>query len=147
MAMEGLGRLFNVVPIAAGVLVSMKNAAGITFVCSATTDPETFTVKTADTYDGSVTALTAITRYYTNTSQAGGAQWADSGDITAVDDVVVAAGDTVAFYIDAADLPAGAEYIEVAVTGSGTGVAAAITHDLLMERDPANLPALAGSTS
>jgi hypothetical protein len=145
--MEGLGRLFNVVPIAAGTLISLKDAAGITFVCSATTDPETFTLNSAATYNGSTSTLTSITRYYTNTSQSGGAQWTDSGDISAVDNVVVAAGDTVAFYVDASDLPAGAEYVEVAVTGSGTGVALAITGDLLTQRTPANLRALSGSTS
>ena len=145
--MEGLGRLFNRVPVAAGTLISLKDAAGVTFECVATTDPETFTVSSAATYNGSTTTLTAITRYYTNTSQSGAGQWSDSGDITAVDNVVVAAGSVSEFYIDASDLPAGAEYVVVAATGSGTGTVSATTHDLLTQRAPANLRALSGASS
>jgi hypothetical protein len=138
--MEGLGRLFNVVPIAAGTLISLKDASGITFVC---TGNDTFTVKSASAYNGSPTALTAITRYYTNTSTAGAAVWVDSGDVTAVSAVTIASG-AVAFYIDSSDLPAGADYVEVTVAASGL-VSALL--DPLVQRDPANLRVLSGSTS
>jgi hypothetical protein len=139
--MEGLGRLFNVVPIAAGTLISLKDSAGITFVC---TGNDTFTVKSAASYNGSVTALTAITRYYKCTSTAGAAAWTDSGDVTAVNNVAITSG-ALAFYIDAGDLPAGADYVEVTVAASG--LVAAILHDLNVQRQPANLRVLSGSTS
>ncbi len=138
---EGLGRLFNVVPIAAGTLISLKDAAGVTFVC---TGNDTFTVKSAATYNGSATNLTAITRYYSNTSTASAAAWTDSGDVAAVASVTIASG-AVAFYIGADDLPAGAEYVEVTVGASG--LVAAIVHDLLVQRTPKNLRILSGSSS
>lgn len=139
--MEGLGRLFNVVPIAAGTLISLKDSAGITFVC---TGADTFTVKSAATYNGSPTALTAISRYYSNTSTAGAAAWTDSGDVSPVSAVTIASG-AVCFYIDASDLPAAAEYVEVTVGASG--LVAAILHDLNVQRQPKNLRVLSGSTS
>lgn len=144
--MEGLGRLFNVVPIAAGVLIPVKDAAGITFVCTATTAAETFTVNSAATYNGTATPLAAIARYYENTATNGSAAWTDSGDITPVSDVVVASG-SLAFYIDESDLPAGAEYVEVAVTGTGVGTVVAIVHDLKVQRTPSNLRVLSGASS
>jgi hypothetical protein len=138
---EGLGRLFNVVPIAAGTLISVKDAAGVTFVC---TGNDTFTLKSAATYNGSATALTAITRYYKCTSTAGAAAWTDSGDVTAVSAVTISSG-AVAFYVDSSDLPAAAEYLEVTVAASG--LVAAITHDLLPQRNPKSLRQLSGSSS
>jgi hypothetical protein len=137
--MESLGR-FNDVPIAAGVLISMKDASGITFTC---TGADTFTVKSAPTYNGSVTALPAIGRYYSNTSTNGSAAWTDSGDITPVSAVTIASG-TVSFYVDESDLPAGAAYVEVAVAASGL-VAARL--ELKSQRTPSNLRVLSGSTS
>ena len=144
---EGLGRLFNVVPAAAGTLISLKDAAGVTFVVTATTATETFTLKSAATYNGSATNMTTITRDYTCTSQAGAAAWTDSGDITAVNNIAVAAGSAGAFYVDSSDLPAGAEYVELVVSGSGTATVTAILHDELAQRGPANLRVLSGSTS
>lgn len=139
--MEGLGRLFNVVPIAAGVLIPIKDTAGITFVC---TGNDTFTVKSAATYNGSPTALAAIARYYSNTATNGSAAWTDSGDITPVNNVAISSG-TVVFYVDESDLPAGAEYVEVTVAASG--LVAAVVHDLKVQRTPSNLRVLSGSTS
>lgn len=139
--MEGLGRLFNVAPIAAATGISLKEAAGVTFVC---TGADTFTVKSMTTYNGSGTALTAITRYYTNTSTAGAAAWVDSGDVTAVSAVTIASG-AVAFYIDAADLPASAEWVEVTVGASG--LVTAIAHDLFQQQNPKYLQTLSGSAS
>jgi hypothetical protein len=139
--MEGLGRLFNCAPIAAGTLISIKDATGITFVC---TGGDTFTVKSAATYNGTATALTAIGRYYKNTSTAGAAAWTDSGDVTPVSAVTIASG-VLVFYIDGADLPAGAEYVEVTVAAAG--LVAAITSNLEVQRTPANLRLLSGSTS
>lgn len=138
--MEGLGRLFNVVPIAAGTMISLKDASGVTFIC---TGDDTFTCKSAATYNGSATDLTAIARYYSNASTAGADAWTDSGDITPVDSVTIASG-AVAFYVDSSDLPAGAEYVEVTVAASGL-VAALV--DPLVQRKPGNLRVLSGASS
>src|SRR5215469_14836054 len=131
--MEALGRLYNKVPIAAGKLISLKQAAGVQFTC---TGADTFTVKSATTYNGSGTNLTAITRYYTNTATDGSAAWVSSGDVAAVASVTIASG-AVSFYIDAADLPAGASWVEVTV--GGTGLVQAETVDLFQQQDPSRL--------
>ena len=135
MAMEGLGRLFNVVPIAAGKSISLKDAAGVTFVC---TGADTFTVKSQPTAGGTAANLPVITDYYTNTATDGTAKWADASQAAAA--AVTIAGGTVAFYVAAADLPAGAAYAEVTV--GAAGLVHAIVHDLMSQRDPANLAAL-----
>lgn len=134
--MEGLGRLFNVVPIAAGKSISLKHAAGVTFVC---TGGDTFTVKSQPSAGGTATALAAITRKYTSSATDGTVAWTDSGDITAVSAVTIASG-MVSFYIDAADLPASASYVEVTV--AATGLVMAIVHDLAIQISPNLLPLL-----
>ena len=139
--MEQLGRLWNVVPIAAGVLIPIKDTSGISFVC---TGADTFTVKSATAYNGTATALAAIGRYYENTATNGSAAWTDSGDITPVSAVTIASGSLV-FYVDESDLPAGAQYVEVTVAASG--LVTAIVGDLKVQRTPANLRVLSGSTS
>ena len=138
--MEGLGRVVNVVPIAAGTLISLKDAAGVTFVV---TGDDTFTLKSAATYNGSTSTLATITNYYTNTSTSGGAEWVAASQ-AAADNIAIASG-AASFYVDASDLPAAAEYVEVTVAASG--LVMAILHDLLVQRTPPNLRQLSGSSS
>ena len=138
--MEGLGRVVNVVPIAAGTLISLKDAAGVTFVV---TGNDTFTLKSAATYNGSVTALATITNYYTNTSTSGAAEWVAASQ-AAASTVVIASG-AASFFVDASDLPAAAEYVEVTVAASG--LVMATLHDLLVQRTPPNLRQLSGASS
>lgn len=135
---EALGRLYDVVTVAAGQSVSLKNAAGVTFICSAAAASTSFTVNSQPSAGGSATALTAVTRVYTRTAHTGTVAWTDSGDITAESNVPVANGSEAAFYIDAADLPAGSPYVEVVVTGTGTVVA--ILSDLFSQQNPKYLP-------
>ena len=140
MGIEGLGRLFNAVPIAAGQLLAMKDCQGYTFVV---TGNDTFTLKSAATYNGSLTNCATITNYYTCTSTSGGAAWVAVTQAAAAT-VVIASG-AAAFYVDSGDLPSAAEYVEVAVAASGLVIA--IPHDLLVQRAPANLRQLSGSVS
>lgn len=140
MGMEGLGRDFNFVPIAAGTLVSLKDCQGATVVV---TGNDTFTLKSAATYNGTPTAMATITGYYTNTSTGGAAQWVAATQ--AASSTLTIASGTAAFYVDSGDLPSAAEYIEV--TAASAGLVYIILHDLLVERAPANLRVLSGSTS
>ena len=140
MASEALGRVVNVVPIAAGTLISTKDCSQILFVC---TGNDTFTLSSAATYNGSTTALAQITDYYTCTSTAGAAKWVDVTQ-AAASTVTIASG-AVAFDVDVQALPANAVYLKVAVAASG--LVAAILHDLEVQRDPANLRQLSGSSS
>jgi hypothetical protein len=138
--MEGLGRVINVVPIAAGTLLSMKDCAGISFFC---TGDDTFTLSSAATYNGSPSTLATITNYYTNTATNGSAEWVAASQ-AAADNVAIASG-AASFYVDASDLPAAAEYVKVAAGGSG--LVMAVFHDLLVQRTPPNLRQLSGASS
>lgn len=140
MGMEGLGRRFNVVPIAAGTLISVKDCAGVEFVV---TGNDTFTLASAATYNGSTTPLASITHYFTNTSTAGAAAWVEATQ-AAASTVVISSGAAV-FYVDCADLPSNAQYLKVSVAASGLVIA--ITHGLMAERLPSLARVLSGSTS
>jgi len=136
MAMEGLGRVFNVVPIAAGAAVSLKDAAGVTFVC---TGADTFTVTASATFGGTYASPgNIITDYYRSTATNGTAAWTDQTQ--AASNAVVSASGTVAFYVAANDLPAGDRYVKASAGASG--LVTAIVHDLEVQRDPAKLATL-----
>lgn len=133
MAMEGLGRLFNVVPIAAGRGLSLKNAAGVTFVV---TGSDTFTLTAATSFAGSYSSPgNIIVRKYTNTATNGSAAWVKV-DQSAANTVVVASG-AVAFYVAGTSLPD--TYCYVKLSAGGSGLVTAVIHDLAQQRTPANL--------
>lgn len=134
MAMEGLGRLFNVVPIAAGVAIALRDVSGVTFVC---TGADTFTLTVADSFGGAyATPGTIITRKHTNTATNGTAAWVYATQ-AAADAVTIGAG-AVVFYVDAKALPDTKTYIKC--TQSAAGLVTAITHDLDVQRKPTLLP-------
>lgn len=139
--MEGLGRVVNFVPIAAGTLISMKDCAGISFFV---TGADTYTLNSAATYNGSTATLATITNYYTCSSTSGGAEWVAASQ-AAADNIVLSGATAASFYVDGSDLPAAAEYVEVSVGGSGKVYA--ILHDLLVQRTPPNLRQLSGASS
>jgi hypothetical protein len=140
MAIATLGRTHNFGAIVEGVLLSLKDYSGITFYCSG---DDTFTLASAATYDGDTTDLATITDYVTNASTAGADQWVDATQ-AAADNVVIASG-MAGFFVDAADLPAGAQY--VSVTHGSAGLVYAVLGDLLPGRDPAKLRPISGANS
>lgn len=134
--MEALGRLFNVVPVAAGEAIALKNASAVTFVC---TGADTFTITAADTFAGSyATPGNIIDHYYANTVVNGTAAWAKT-DQAAGDAVTIAAG-AAAITVNGASLPDGNTYVKC--TPGATGLVVAIVHDLTVQRDPELLAAL-----
>lgn len=134
--MEALGRSFNIVPIAAGVGISLKQGEGITFIC---TGNDTFTLTVADSLAGSyATPGNIVTQKYTNTATDGTAAWVKASQ-PASNAVVITSG-TVAFHVHSSMLPDDKTYIKCSVGASG--LVTAIVHDLSVQRNPANLPAL-----
>ncbi|HUM06408.1 MAG TPA: hypothetical protein VLT90_13165 [Terriglobales bacterium] len=131
--MEGLGRLFNVVPIAAGRGLNLQHASAITFIC---TGNDTFTVTVAQGFAGSyATPGNIITNTYTNTATNGSAAWVKTTQ--AASNAVVIASGSVAFTIRGESLPDTKNYVKVSVGASG--LVMAILHDLEIQRTPANL--------
>ena len=151
MAMEGLGRLFNVMPIAAGVAINMQVGSGITFVC---TGDDTFTLTVATTFAGSYVAPPTTTigggmihNYYITTT-AGTAAWTKTtlASGSYVNAVTIASG-VVAFAVYGIDMAAfGAGdttfYQYIKCTQGVSGLVTAIPHDLVHQRGPANLTIL-----
>lgn len=134
--MEALGREFNIIPIAAGVAVSLKNATGVTFIC---TGNDTFTVTVADTFGGSyATPGNILTRKVTNAQTNGTAAWAEA--LQSASNAVTIASGTVSIHVPAESLPDGKAYVKC--SAGAAGLVTAITHDLTTQRTPANLPAL-----
>lgn len=142
--MDGLGRVNNVVPVAAGVWINVQDCSGVQFVCT-NASGDTYTLLEAKDASGtgskSPVALN-ITRYYTG-PVSGTAAW--------VEHVIPAANTTGAiggsgvlavavFDVDVKGIDPLFHYIKVTATGSGTVVA--IPHDLQVQRSPQNLVAL-----
>ncbi|MFI6251509.1 hypothetical protein [Streptomyces sp. NPDC051016] len=135
-AMEGLGREFNIAPIAAGAGLSLKDATGVTFIC---TGNDTFTLTCADTFSGSyATPGNIITKKITNSSTNGTAAWVTASQ--AASNAVTIASGAVAFYVSGDSLPDGKAYVKVSAGGSG--LVSAVFHDLTQQRKADNLPAL-----
>jgi hypothetical protein len=133
---EALGRHLNIVPIAATVGLSLKNAGGVTFVC---TGNDTFTVTCASTFAGTyATPGNIITRKFTNTATNGTAAWVEATQ-TASNAVTISSG-SVAFFIGEDMLPDGKTYVKVTIGASG--LVAAVFTALKAQRSPANLAAL-----
>lgn len=136
--MRALGRVLDIVPIASGKYISMKNASGITFVC---TGADTFNVSEAKTVSGTPQDVGAvITQYYQQAGTDGTHGWTTVTQ-TAADEVVQAnAGYTTVIEIFGDMMDDGYAYI--ACTAAASGLVAAIVHDLTVQRKPDNLVAL-----
>jgi hypothetical protein len=139
MAIEGHGRLFDVVPVAEAAGLSLKGSSGVTFIVTASAASESAAITIAETFGGSYSAPTGfapVSRYYSNTTQNGTAAWTDVTPSSALASVPAVNGGTVSFFVDAASLPAGYEYIKV----TGTDIlVTAILHDLFQPEDPSRL--------
>jgi hypothetical protein len=132
-AMEGLARVFNPVPIAAGAALSLRDAGGVTFVC---TGNDTFTLTVSDSFGGSyATPGNTITRKLTNTSTNGTAAWVTATQ--AASNAVTISSGSVAFYVSGDSLPDGKSYVKVSAGGSG--LVTALLHDLTVQRKADNL--------
>jgi len=131
--MEGLARVFNPVPIAAGAALSLRDAGGVTFVC---TGNDTFTLTVSDSFGGSyATPGNTITRKLTNTSTNGTAAWVTATQ--AASNAVTISSGSVAFYVSGDSLPDGKSYVKVSAGGSG--LVTALLHDLTVQRKADNL--------
>jgi hypothetical protein len=137
MAIEAAGRAINTVPVAESRSISLKNAQGVTFYAYGAN--EVVTLKWQATAGGSATNLATITRYRQSTATNGSAGWTEQTQAAAAT-LTVPSGGCLEFYVDANDLPATANYVEVVKTTSALVVA--VVTDLLVQRDPANLAAL-----
>jgi hypothetical protein len=135
--MEALGRLINVLPVADDVYIDLERAAGVTFV-GVNTGGDTWTL-TEQKADGSGDqVLATIEAYYVSATV--GAAWQRLTQAAGSAVTTTASQDVVVIHVDGAELSQ--DYTQVKLTSTGAGTVFAITHDLLQQRTPANLPAM-----
>jgi len=139
--MEGLGRVFNVVPIAGGKAISMKLCSAVTFVCTGT---DTFSLTIATAFAGTyrngaffTPSWAPLTRLYTVAATDGTAAWVRVTQ-TGADNTGARTNPT--FTLFGSQLPD--TYCYVKCTAGATGLVTAIAHDLTAGRTPANLALL-----
>lgn len=136
--MEALGRVFNVLTIADDVYVPLKDAGGVTFVCHLAAG-DTYTLTEASDSSGTGAAVLAtITHFYKSATV--GAAWEEVTQAAASTMVTSASYDVCVLTVSAAELSDGMDYVKL--TSTSTGLVTAILHDLKVQRNPVNLPAL-----
>jgi hypothetical protein len=134
--MYGLGRVLNVIPIAAGQAFKFRGASAVTFVC---TGNDTFTLTASSSFGGSYSSPgNVITRKQTCTATNGTAAWVEATQ--AASNAVTIASGTVVFGVLTSQIADPNDYIKVSVGGSG--LVTAILHDLTVQRKPSNLEVL-----
>jgi hypothetical protein len=135
--MEGLGRVCDVIPIAAGQAFKFRHCSGALFVC---TGADTFTVTVSATYGGSYTSPgNYITRYYQRASEDATTAW--TLQTQAASNAVVQAGAyTTAIHLFTSQIPAPYAYAKCSAAGSGLVVA--VLYDLTVQRGPEMLEIL-----
>jgi hypothetical protein len=154
--MEVLGRLCNVIPIAAGQAFKMRGCSTVMVVCT-TTSTGTFTLNQSSSYGGSYTAFAAIKNVYWSTQTNGTASWSKlnyvsgtapftSGPLSAIS---LGSGGTTGlttatvavFHVFTSELSDPNDYLQVVVSGSN-GLVSVMPSDLVTQRGPANLEIL-----
>jgi len=140
--MEGLGKDFNVIPLATGLHISLKNAVGVTFVTYEDAGAQAITIKESIA-GASEQALAVVDHLYA--SNGVGGTWTrettDANGALGTGDAAIVKKDTTlfdcaSFYIDASELSDGFDSVEVTI--DGTGVCVAIVH-LLSQRSPTGM--------
>lgn len=135
--MEGLGRVFNIIPVADGVFVNLTASTAVTFI-GVKSGGDTYTVQSSATASGGAD-LDVVTYWYESTAADGSAAWTKHASQTA-DAAVVSTAILVGIEVTGKSLPDGHKYVKC--TSTSTGLVYAIVHDLTVQRKPANLPAL-----
>ncbi len=141
--MEGLGRVFNVVPTAVDTpWINLRDAAGVSFVC---VGQDTYTIQSASDVGGSGAAdLAVVTQFYYSSGAAGATAWAKhtQAAVATVNTTALSAACAVV-HVSANSLPAGHSFVRI--SSAVSGAATAILHDLAVQRDPTYLAAPATS--
>lgn len=139
MFSEGLGRLYNVVQPADDVYVSLRDAAGVTFIGFEVDGATQFQLTFSTDAAGSSTSTpSVIDHYYGRSSDTASGVWhkttMSAGSLVTATD---GTEDQVAIEVTAAMCPDGKPWVKC--TADGSGVVTAILHDLAYPRSPENL--------
>ena len=137
--MEGLGRLYDGIPIAAGQGFKFRGASAVAFWC---TGADTFTITVASSLSGSYATPGSIITHYEQRADTNGTHaWTIVTQAASNAVVQANAGYTTYFEVLTSMLTDPAAYIKV--TASASGLVFAQPHDLVLQRKPSNLEILA----
>lgn len=141
--MEALGRTVNAVQNADGVYVSLRDCGGIIFSCYlAGAAGDTYTLVEAKDASGTgAQNLACITRYHTATGD-GTDTWTKRTQAAAATVVTAAAATQNGMWVEIEGSQLSDDYDYVKLTSTGAGRVEALPKDLVVQRAPANLPAL-----
>lgn len=138
MAIEALGRVFNIIPIADGVAIRLRAGESVTFF---TSGADTFTITTGATSAAADDPGDIIDHAYIVSGATNGTvAWAEQAVTPAAAAVAFAGASTGAIHFSAEMMPAGSKYVKC--TKSVAGLVYAVVHDLLVQRKPDNLEVL-----
>lgn len=145
--MIGHGRVFDVVAVASGVMISLKNASAITYVVEASST-SSLAVVAAKTYGGGTTTWVPANGFgqpsiwYQNATPSNTAAWSKQTSVWTTNSVALAQTNTyvstICFYTS--EFADGFDYIEATATDATATFA--ILHDLTVQRTPPNLAIL-----
>jgi hypothetical protein len=150
--MELLGRMVNIIPVAAGAPFKFRSASVAMFVISGATAAPTINERTS--FGGSDTAISVIKNVYWTTANNGTAAWSKltyvsgtapftSGPLSTYTHGTTTGLTTATvsvFHVFSSELSDPNNYLNCAVGGSGTGIV--VVGDLVHQRPPANLEIL-----
>jgi len=135
--MEALGRLMDGVPIASGQAIKFRGASAIAFMCSGA---DTFTITVSPTFGGAYASPgNVINHYYQRADTNGTHVWTKVTQ--AASNAVVQAG-AFTTWIEVLTSMIADPQAYIKCTASVAGLVAAIPHDLVVQRKPANLEIL-----
>lgn len=135
---EGLGFLFDAIPIASGQAMKFRGASAIAFMC---TGADTFTITVSGTYGGSYASPgTIITHWYQRADTNGTHAW--TRQTQAASNAVVQANAGYTTFIEVLTSMIQDPNAYIKCTASASGLVTAIPHHLVAARKPANLEVL-----
>ncbi len=142
--MRALGRVYNLVPAASGVPVSLKNCSGIGLLAAAATTATTSLAFTAaKTFGGTYVAVTPGNGFgqpatWYQATAPGTAAWTAQAASWASNVLTIGATSGYASYVDflVSELADQYDYLKVTAVNASL---VAITYDLNVQRTPANL--------
>lgn len=146
--MEGLGRVFNVIPLADTIGFKLDGSSAVSLIatCSSTATTS-LAVTAAKTFSGSydnfsvANGFSLPTRWYQNTSKTGTATWTKQTASWSTNVLTIGATSGYVSVVDifGSQMADGYHYLKVTCTNSTLIV---VTHDLTVSRKPANLAIL-----
>jgi len=145
MAIEGLGRLFNVAASVGGAsgtgsaAISLRDGGAVTFICQGA---DTYTLTSSNAFGGTYSSPGNIIKTcYQNSALAGTAAWTQQPNTPSNAVTQANSNYVTVITVFGSSLPDTHKYVKLTVTGT-TGKVTAVVHDLAVMRKPANLPAL-----